>query len=401
MSDGTKIEWTDATWNPITGCTVVSPGCTNCYAMGLAGTRLKHHQSRAGLTDDSRAGPVWNGEVRFNEQWLDQPLRWRKPRSIFVCAHGDLFHPAVPDEWIDRVFAVMALCPDHRFQVLTKRADRMREYMLERWQGTKARTILVAGKPMNIPAGPETGRASRIGEECETLLDLHRNGHWRRRLADHDNDDHWTQDGSCKIMQWDWPLPNVWLGVSVEDQTRADERIPDLLATPAAVRWISAEPLLGPVDLTPHLWGRAEPCEGCPRDADCDCGPYPRHMLGEEPDIAWVVVGGESGPSARPMHPDWARSLRDQCQAAGVPYFFKQWGAFADHTDTHTKRIQCAASSDLVITPAGHVIGAGAKGFGGMVDPNWQERGGAWMCKVGKARAGRLLDRREWNEVPA
>lgn len=129
MADGTKIEWTDATWNPITGCSVVSPGCTNCYAMRLAGTRLKHLPSRAGLTVDSKAGPVWTGKVRLNRQWLDQPLRWKRPRRIFVCAHGDLFAEGVPDEWIDPVFAVMALASRHTFQVLTKRAARMRAYV--------------------------------------------------------------------------------------------------------------------------------------------------------------------------------------------------------------------------------------------------------------------------------
>src|SRR5690606_24715195 len=151
--------------NPITGCSVVSPGCTNCYAMRLAGTRLKDHPSRAGLTTMSKAGPVWNGTVRFNDKWLDQPLRWKRPRMVFVCAHGDLFHEAVPDEWIDQVFAVMELCPQHIFQVVTKRSKRLRRYLT-------ANT----------------------------------------------------------------PLLNVWLGVSVEDQARAGERIPDLLATPAAVR---------------------------------------------------------------------------------------------------------------------------------------------------------------------
>ncbi len=126
MSDNSKIEWTDATWNPVTGCSVLSPGCANCYAMGLAGTRLAQHPSRAGLTTASKAGPVWNGQVRFNEAWLTQPLTWKRPRMIFVCAHGDLFHENVPDEWIDRVFAVMALARHHTFQVLTKRAARMR-----------------------------------------------------------------------------------------------------------------------------------------------------------------------------------------------------------------------------------------------------------------------------------
>eukprot|EP01031_Cornospumella_fuschlensis_P021266 gene21266-26057_t len=129
MADRTGIEWTDATWNPIVGCSIVSPGCTNCYAMKLAGTRLKNHASREGLTRDSKAGPVWTGEVRFNPQWLDQPLRWSKPRLIFVCAHGDLFTEGVPDEWIDQIFAVMALAPRHTFQVLTKRPERMRQYL--------------------------------------------------------------------------------------------------------------------------------------------------------------------------------------------------------------------------------------------------------------------------------
>ena len=133
MADRSRIEWTDATWNPITGCSVVSPGCTNCYAMKLAGGRLRNHPSRQGLTRLQKKGagwrPVWTGEVRFNEQWLDQPLRWQRPRRVFVCAHGDLFHEHVPDEWIDRVFAVMALAGDHTFQVLTKRAERMHEYL--------------------------------------------------------------------------------------------------------------------------------------------------------------------------------------------------------------------------------------------------------------------------------
>ncbi|TPI10283.1 DUF5131 family protein [Mesorhizobium sp. B4-1-1] len=129
MSDGTSIEWTDATWNPITGCQIKSPGCKRCYAMKLAGTRMKHHWSRQGLTVDTKAGPVWNGAVRFNQPWLTQPLQWTKPRMIFVCAHSDLFYEEVPDEWIDQIFAVMAASPRHIFQVLTKRPERMRDYV--------------------------------------------------------------------------------------------------------------------------------------------------------------------------------------------------------------------------------------------------------------------------------
>lgn len=238
MADKTKIEWTDATWNVINGCSVISPGCTNCYAMRVAGTRLRHHPSRKGLTEDSKAGPVWNGQVRLHEPWLRDPLRWKRPRRIFVCAHGDLFHEAVPDEWLDLVFAVMKSADHHVFQVLTKRPERAREYLT---------------------------RAYGYGA-----------------------------------------LANVWLGVSVEDQTRAEERIPVLLKTPAHVRWISAEPLLGAIDVAPYL------------------PPYVGRL--DSGSLDWVVVGGESGPGARPMQPDWVRDIRRQCAHKCVPFLFKQWG---------------------------------------------------------------------------
>ncbi|MGE0845530.1 MAG: phage Gp37/Gp68 family protein [Flavobacteriaceae bacterium] len=289
MAETSTIEWTDATWNPVTGCSVVSPGCTNCYAMRLAGKRMKHHESRAGLTIPTKAGPVWNGQVRLNEQWLDQPLRWKRRRMIFVCAHGDLFHEAVPDEWIDRIFAVMALCPQHTFQVLTKRSARMREYCIR------------------------PGTAERISK---TMGSLACELSWPRIRA--------GIVVSVSLLRGDgWPLPNVWLGVSAERQQEADERVPDLLATPAAIRFVSAEPLLGPVDFENF-------CDGVKFiDAlrgnwmhDCE-GPY---IERGKPKLDWIIVGGESGKGARPMHPDWARSIRDQCAEAGVPFFFKQWG---------------------------------------------------------------------------
>jgi protein gp37 len=243
--------------------------------MRLAGTRLVHHESRAGLTRGTKAGPVWTGEVRFNEQWLDQPLRWKKPRLIFVCAHGDLFAENVPDEWIDKVFAVMALAPHHTFQVLTKRAKRMREYL-----SSPVLVDSIANAAHEIDGG--------IG---------------------------------VPIM----PLPNALLGVSVEDQKRADERIPDLLATPAAVRWISAEPLLGPVDL--RKWLGSEPIiPGLSTYVDQDG--YHRQDIGGGllDGLDWVVAGGESGKGARvwPGFEDACRSLRDQCRSAGVPFFMKQ-----------------------------------------------------------------------------
>ena len=289
MADNTGIEWTDATWQPITGCSVVSPGCTNCYAMRLAGTRLREHPSRAGLTTMSKAGPVWNGQVRFNEQWLDQPLRWKRSRRIFVCAHGDLFHESIPDAWIDRVFAVMALCPQHTFQCLTKRSGRMLEY-----------------------CGNIEGSYNIATAILDLLIDRKIDG----KITDESNplaDERADDDPALKK----WPLPNVWLGVSAEDQARADERIPDLLTTPAAVRFVSAEPLLSAVDFTSIKVGGADSL-------------YRANALtGDGFDgqlLSWIIVGGESGPGARvwPGFEDACHSIRDQCRAAGVAFFMKQ-----------------------------------------------------------------------------
>lgn len=358
MADTTSIEWTDATWNPITGCSVHSPGCTNCYAMKLAGTRMKHHWSREGLTIDTKAGPVWNGEVRFNAQWLDQPLRWKKPRMIFVCAHADLFHENVPDEWIDRIFAVMALCPQHTFQVLTKRADRMRDYV-----------------------------NAISDQQRERPYDLD------YQLGDHG--DLLATDGASRIDVTTWPLPNVWLGVSVEDEKRADERIPDLLATPAAVRWLSCEPLLGPVNLRWALSHRLDIAAGFLERGQFSPGLETLHRLD------WIVAGGESGPNARPMHPDWARSLRDQCAAVGVPFLFKQWGE------------SCPLRPELIPVPwkdIGWVAKDGRYQYGctedehqPMYDDDDRFGPGYWMqtVRVGKKAAGRLLDGVEHNGFPA
>jgi protein gp37 len=372
MADGTKIEWTDATWNPVTGCSVVSPGCTNCYAMRLAGTRLKHHPTRAGLTtevglrpsfrtdaapdgaprperaegDSARTKHVWNGQVRLNREALQQPLGWKRPRMIFVCAHGDLFHEAVPDEWIDQVFAVMALCPQHTFQVLTKRSARMRAYL--DWSQRPYRiasSALHTGR--NLPDGHPGWSPSR----------------WKH-----------SPIRECTAPAR-WPLPNVWLGVSAEDQRRADERIPELLATPAAIRFLSAEPLLDPIDLRtidPRIFSaKANALTGVWR---WDDGPSRK----ESPRLDWVIVGGESGPGARPMHPEWARSIRDQCAAAEVPFFFKQWGGFRS------------------LTKAEHDQACGATLVHG-ADPHDPD---SYMLPATKKRAGRLLDGVEHSAFP-
>jgi len=209
----------------------------------------------------------------------------------FVNSMSDLFHESVPDEVIDRVFAVMALCPQHTFQVLTKRSARMREYL----------------------AAHDTSKAGDSITNAAFLM----NGLVRGYRG---------QGGSAT-----WPMPNVWLGVSVEDQKRADERIPDLLATPAAVRFLSCEPLLGLVDLTGIMQPGTSYVYQPLRGVRFDPMAPPSYGSDEEETakIDWVIVGGESGPGARPMHPDWAHSLRDQCAAAGVPFFFKQWGEWA------------------------------------------------------------------------
>lgn len=263
------ISWTDETWNPTRGCSRVSEGCRNCYAERIA-ARFNGDRSPAneylprrtdapffGFASMTNAGPRWTGKVELIPERLGDPLYWRKPRRIFVNSMSDLFHEALPDEAIDRVFAVMALCPQHTFQVLTKRPERMRKYLADQ---DRRESVEDAG-----------GGIPGIG-------------------ACYAN----TQAG--------WPLPNVWLGVSVEDQATADARIPLLLQTSAAARFISYEPALGPVDFRRWLTVTAQ------RDRMLD----------------WVIAGGESGPNARPSHPDWFRQVRDQCMAASVPFHLKQ-----------------------------------------------------------------------------
>ncbi len=379
MAENSAIEWTDATWNPITGCTMVSAGCTNCYAMGLAGTRLRNHPSRAGLTRETGGRHVWTGEVRLNTEWLDQPLRWRRPRRIFVCAHGDLFHEAVPDEWIDLVFAVMAMAPQHTFQVLTKRPERMRTYL-----GSDA----------------TLGRFVRVMSKVADDMGL-------QLTTQHVN------DGLPGLA-----LANVWLGTSVEDQATADARIPHLLAVPAKVRFLSVEPMLGPVDLTRLPTDGLRPYPG---RTDALRGLHWMNRSGGEegPFVAsyrinWVICGGESGAGARPMHPDWARSLRDQCQAAGVPFLFKQWGEWGTASYSMSDGIPVFRVFDSFqrwvhkaptwVQPGAVCMDAAGRHCKIGADFMRARDEGTFpvtiMDRVGKKRAGRLLDGREWNQFP-
>jgi protein gp37 len=359
MADNTKIEWADATLNYVNGCSVLSPGCTNCYAMKLAGTRLKHVPSRAGLTQDSKAGPVWTGEVRANDAALMDALRWKRGRRIFWNAHGDLFHEAVPYEWIDRLFAVCALTPQHTHMILTKRSARMRAWF-----------------------AALRDRGDVFAEHSDWIADV---------LG--------LDDGAYVPEARDFPLPNVWLGVSVEDQQRADERIPDLLATPAAKRFLSCEPLLGPVDLRDFMWPvcKSMPARFKSWDEAEAAGEltYKRQALvsAQAVFLDWVIAGGESGSRARPMHPDWARGLRDQCQAAGVPFFFKQWGCcLPGNMDGEDEHGNAAYEIEDVAQPVDY----DKLGRGKLIQAH-----GCDFIRFHRAKpAGRLLDGREWNGLP-
>ena len=368
----TTIEWTDEVWNPVTGCRKVSHGCKHCYAERVFS---RPYPGRA-FTD-----------VQTHPERLDAPLRWRKPRRVFVNSMSDLFHEFVPDAFIDQIFAVMALAPQHTFQVLTKRVQRMNVYMTY-W-----------------PNG--MGRVHHVRSAVHRLL-LGDRRDWSS------DDPAWNRAMAATAV---WPLPNVWLGVSVEDQETADYRIPLLLQTPAAVRWISAEPLLAPVDLGKWLWA----CCGNTttgaeymgqREEVCCNQPEPRDLLDR------LDAGGESGPHARPTHPAWLHSLRDQCLAAGVPFFFKQWGEWlpiSQQAESFTDGLyranrvanpdqdQCDLDESFgrrctvqrsVIHHDGSQHDIAAPGA-------FDHRSGAMTTyRVGKKAAGRLLDGREHLEYP-
>lgn len=363
----TKIEWVvnpdgsqGKSWNPVTGCTKISPGCKHCYAERMS----KRLAGRCGYPADE---PF---KVTYHHNRLEEPLRWRKPQNVFAVSMGDLFHEDVPDEYINQVFAVMALCPQHTFRVLTKRPKRMCQYMA---------------------------------------------------------DNNYIELNGVNIGQFP-PLPNVWLGVTAENQEQADKRIPLLLQTPAAVRFVSVEPMLGPVDLGGLSWvSFPYPVRGdWPFHATAAAaGIHRAHvnshgavsacvgdkLLGIKPaemdwcrKLDWVICGGETGPGARPMHPDWVRSLRDQCQNAGVPFFFKSWGNWkpisemtVEETDAlyypAPERDPEAARRCKVATRA--IQYDGEAGFW-LVDGHC----GYSVFNVGKKAAGARLDGREYREMP-
>lgn len=269
------IAWTDQSWNPIRGCSRVSAGCAHCYAERTAARFAGQGQPYHGLAVLDERGPRWTGEVRLVPEHLDDPLLWRRPRRIFVNSMSDLFHESLDGPTTARIFAVMARATRHTFQCLTKRADRMREIVSD-------------------PA---------FANEVHKLV------------LQSDLDDK-------RVIEERWPLPNVWLGVSVEHQEAADERIPHLLATPAAVRWLSVEPMLGPVDLGVSVWPQCQAPTQEAHDRDCHGG-----LACDERSVDWVVIGGESGAGARAMRSEWAQAVVDQCRVAMIPVFMKQMGS--------------------------------------------------------------------------
>lgn len=316
----TAIEWTDYSWNPIRArhretdkrgwfCIHASDGCKSCYAESM--------NLRLGNGVEFKAQNADQVEVYLDEQALLEPLKWRKPRVIFVCSMTDLFGEFVPAEFIHRIWAVMALCPQHTFIVLTKRSRRMRQVLSH---STSFATAVLD----RIPILPAHG--------------------------------------------FDWPLLNVWLGVSIEDRRNGQVRAVDLALTPAAVRLWSVEPLLADIgDLT----------QLCLFDT----------TYGGAKAVDWVIVGGESGRNARPMHPDWARSIRDQCAKAGVSFFFKQWGEFAP--------VEIAKTEWRGAVPI-----AWPKGRLGAHPWPDHHKTTVVMRRVGKGDAGRLLDGVEHNDRP-
>jgi protein gp37 len=280
----------------------------------------------AGLAKMTKAGPRWTGKLMLAKKHLHDPLKWKRPRLVFVNSMSDLFHEAMLTSWIDQVFAVMALSPQHTFQILTKRPDVMLSYMPRRDE---------------IP--------KRIMDEVVKL---------------------WPDSNPHPNPRIDWPLPNVWLGVSVENQKTADERIPTLLQTSAAVRFLSCEPLLGPIDL----------------GMDHECGDPPHTHC--PPTVDWIIAGGESGPGARPMHPEWPESLQKQATENGIPFFFKQWGEWAPWEPGRGGQVLHVSAEDGLAGPDPGFIGREARAD---TSP---------MAKCGKAAAGRVLRGREWKQFP-
>lgn len=334
----TGINWTDTTWNPIRGCSKVSPGCTLCYAEKVAARFSGPGLPYEGLI----RGKKWNGQIRVVDEKLLDPIRMAKPKRIFVNSMSDLFHAGVSRQVRVRIFAVMAVARRHTFQTLTKRADEQLAFLRSDGVEADIRTTAV-----------ELARAAGI-----------------RGFA-------WDTNGK-DALPWVWPLPNVHVGVSVESQPFANERIPLLCQTPAALRWLSVEPMLGPVRLTRVAYDNGVAVLDVLRGLHGAITPHAPFEEGVGP-IGWVVLGGESGSKARPLHPDWARTVRDECESAGVPYLMKQFGEWLPASQATTEEQVRGVESRVFDLPGG-------------------DRAAFYKC--GKAKSGRTLDGVVWAQFP-
>lgn len=312
-----RIAWTDATWPIVTGCTTVSPGCEHCYA----------ERDWPRLANNRRV-PIYFGrpfaDVQFHPERLQQPLSWRgRPRMIFVPSMGDLFHAAIPDQAIQAVFGLMAATPQHTYQVLTKRPERLQVFL----------------------------RAADHGDA----------GSWREALRQFG-----CEGVSRDLAHAPWPPRNIWLGVTVENRRHGVPRIDQLRQVPAAVRFLSVEPLLedlGTLDLT---------------------------------GIAWVIVGGESGPHARPTHPEWVRAVRDQCARAAVPLFFKQWGEWLPGDQLGALGVSLG---EVQRAPFGALSASGSWDLGHYPLPSLADST-IQMLRLGRRHTGSLLDGQEHRQFP-
>jgi len=348
-----KIEWTEETWNPVVGCDKISAGCRDCYAIRMA-WRLAHIPKMKELYGDvvkkgENGKPNWTGVVKESESALDYPLRLKNPTVFFVDSMSDLFHAKLSIYTIAKVFAIMYLTPHHTYQILTKRADRLLLLKTDEFK-------------------------EAFHEACNEMHHKYIKP-LEQELYFYD-----------EVMN-EWPLKNVWLGVSVEDQKAVDERIPFLLQVPASVRFLSCEPLIERITIpfmgtVPKDWGY---------------GYKAIYQL-----LHWVICGGESGPDARPMHPDWVRSLQAECEEAQVPFLFKQWGSWVPWE-------QSAQPPFQVCQDGREVDGHAMPSCDEMNESNhWDD--GLWCAqideehaffeRVGKKAAGRKLDGKEYNEYP-
>jgi protein gp37 len=369
----TKISWATESWNPFVGCSLVSPACTNCYAMHQAARmlRMRRGQIRTrpelpgnpydGVVTAAKNGPVWTGVLnQATEATRFQPLKWGRPRTVFVGSMTDFFHPAAGDAWRIEALAIMALTPRHTYLILTKRSGEMRRLMADpatqKAVWTKASEISIQ---RNIkPAQLESVSPGR------------------------------------------WPLPNVALGVSAEDQTRADERIPALLATPAAQRFVSCEPLLGPVNLEWALGHPMEIAAGFLAHGHFAPG---LELLRR---LDFVITGGGNDLDGRPTHPDWLRALRDQCAAAEVKFHFKQWGAWAPIPALLPAERDAFWELEARVAPAEddpncrtRLLDKQGRTYRYNQKAEAAQAGAIMMLRIGTARSGRTLDGREHLDI--